>query len=329
MQKTSFQVQVGGGSALSSRLASSFVLPGRQVPIIIQSSEKSRNAAYRLEGGDFTRGAPNRWEWRTPNKVGLYPIRITRRDTGEVMVINAFVMVPYESVTGEYLNHYRLGRYPTGGSRYQHPIGFIEVTPENEETALSPHFRLRQFLCKQASTYPKYVVVREELVSKLEHTLALLNAQGYPVKGLHIMSGFRTPFYNHTLGNVKFSRHMLGEAADVLMDGIIGKQGPMGAGTLFRLMNDEECHGQSLIGGLGKYGGIPCTAHSYMSTCGDSLPAGRDRSYPFRLFLRTAWEARGLHFLGLKEDGYEINRKRTGNVLLKKTSTTLAEFYRT
>src|SRR5688572_24674878 len=120
------------------------------------------------------------WTWTAPLEPGLYPIRV------DSIVIQAFVLVPYNRVRGEYLNGYRIGSYPT---RAQPPRGFIEVTRDNENTLVSPHFRLKQFVCKQSGSYPKYIVLNEGLVQRLEELLALANASGYQATTFHVMSG--------------------------------------------------------------------------------------------------------------------------------------------
>ena len=80
---------------------------------------------------------------------------------------------------------------------YANPEGFIEVTPENEDTRISEHFRLRDFLTHdQESVWPKYLVLRAPLVDKLELVIAQLEARGIPVTHMQVMSGFRTPLYN-------------------------------------------------------------------------------------------------------------------------------------
>ena len=38
------------------------------------------------------------------------------------------------------------------------------------------------------------------------------------INSIHIMSGFRTPFYNRALGNVLYSMHQWGGAADIFID---------------------------------------------------------------------------------------------------------------
>jgi hypothetical protein len=133
---------------------------------------------------------------------------------------------------GEKLNgsigSYRIGYWPAeegrpGSRAYANPAGFIEVTPENEDTPVSEHFRLKDFLTHdQQDTWPKYLVLREDLVDKLELVIDQLQAEGHVVRHMSVMSGFRTPQYNatggETGGRASVSRHMYGDAADVFVD---------------------------------------------------------------------------------------------------------------
>jgi uncharacterized protein YcbK (DUF882 family) len=104
---------------------------------------------------------------------------------------------------------------------YQNPAGFIEVTPDNQNTQVSEHFQLRDFITHdQARTWPKYVVLRDELIDKLELVIQQLENQGVVVRRMTVMSGFRTPQYNGPGGDGRsgVSRHMYGDAADVFVD---------------------------------------------------------------------------------------------------------------
>jgi len=83
---------------------------------------------------------------------------------------------------------------------------------------VSPHFKLGQFLCKQPGGFPKYLVLDEILVLKLELILEELNRRGHAADTLHIMSGYRTPYYNKAIGNVDYRRHLWGKAADIFID---------------------------------------------------------------------------------------------------------------
>jgi uncharacterized protein YcbK (DUF882 family) len=107
--------------------------------------------------------------------------------------------------------------------RYRPPRGFIEVTQQNADTRVSEHFRLRDFLTHdQANVWPKFLVLEMRNVDKLELVLADLQSRGIDVSGVTVMSGFRTPQYNRSGGNpagrAGLSRHMYGDAADILID---------------------------------------------------------------------------------------------------------------
>lgn len=106
---------------------------------------------------------------------------------------------------------------------YALPRGFVKVTKASAATRVSEHFRLGDFLTKdQPNVWPKYLVLDLKLVDKLELVIAALREGGFPVKGLHVMSGFRTPRYNAREvgpGNRSgVSRHMYGDSADVYPD---------------------------------------------------------------------------------------------------------------
>jgi uncharacterized protein YcbK (DUF882 family) len=126
------------------------------------------------------------------------------------------------------IGSYRIGYWPSElgrplGGTYGNPMGFIEVTPDNANTQVSEHFRLRDFLTHdQERTWPKYLVLREDLVDKLELVIAQLQGEGHAVRHMSVMSGFRTPQYNatggETGGRASLSRHMYGDAADVFVD---------------------------------------------------------------------------------------------------------------
>lgn len=203
-----------------------------------------------------------RWRWTAPPAPGLYPIDVVSDDGRDSLTIQAFVLVPYNRMAGEYLNGYRIGRYPAyplrGLAIYRPPVGFVEVTRANENALVSPHFRLKQFLCKQSGGYPKYVVLNEALVQRLEELLELANRSGYHASTFHVMSGYRTPAYNRAIGNVAYSRHTWGSAADIFIDedhngrmddlNNDGTSDERDADVLYRLFD-----GAQRAGGLGRY----------------------------------------------------------------------------
>ncbi len=98
------------------------------------------------------------------------------------------------------------------------PQGLIEVTRDNEETHVTPHFQLKDFKCKGEKSGTQYICLDPNLLMKLEAIEDELGYLNIPCDKLTIMSGFRSPPYNKKLGNVKFSRHTYGDAADIFID---------------------------------------------------------------------------------------------------------------
>jgi hypothetical protein len=185
----------------------------------------------------------------------------------------AFItLVPFHEKIAGRIGSYRVGFWPGElgralAGKYANPRGFIRVTPDNQLTYVSEHFRLRDFLTHdQVRVWPKYLVLDEALVDKLELVIDTLRAQGYDVRRLHVMSGFRTPQYNagggDPRGRADLSRHQYGDAADVWVEN--------GAGRMADLNRDgridtqdaaivadaaervERAHPE-LVGGIGIY----------------------------------------------------------------------------
>lgn len=160
---------------------------------------------------------------RPSTRPGAYPLFRPGLDP-----FHLFVMVPFSAKVDGRIGSYRMGYWPfeyqkPASPLYANPRGFLEVTPENFSMPVSEHFTLGQFATKdQLEIWPKYVALDTRLLDKLELTIEELAHMGHPVRGLVIMSGFRTPEYNSQRagrgGRSGVSRHVYGDAADVLPD---------------------------------------------------------------------------------------------------------------
>lgn len=242
------------------------VLPGETVTLEVVDRNPGSGYVARPAAGQLVPLGTGRWTWTAPPAPGLYPIQVVAPDGGDTVTLQAFVVVPYERLQGELLNGYRIGRYPRNP-----PAGFVEVTRENEDILVSPHFRLKQFLCKQPAGSRKYVVLNERLLVALEYVLERVNAAGYRATSFHVMSGYRTPAYNRSIGNVRFSQHQWGAAADIFIDengdgrmddlNRDGRSDIRDAEVLYRVIDAASARpdGLGLIGGIGKY--APTSAH--------------------------------------------------------------------
>lgn len=201
-----------------------FVLPDEKVSI---EATGGPAATYTLktDAGVAEQIGQRKWRWTAPSTPGIYPLKFSvPAPPDDAITLRAIVLVPFAEVKNGSLNGYRIGDYPPplkGNPVYLSPRGFVEVTKENQDTKLSPHFELKQFICKEdtSKTYPKYLIVQERLLLKLEAILADVNEDlGVKVDTLHLMSAYRTPFYNHAIGDVKYSMHQFGSAADIYID---------------------------------------------------------------------------------------------------------------
>lgn len=217
-ERASFALR-NGRAKYSYNIQTLSIIPGGTLTLAVADRRRGQRFTLRLPDGAETVSEDGSWYWTAPVRTGLQRLTVLRTDSPDSIVVNVFVTVPSVRLEGEMLNGYRIGRYPRPPRPiYRRPNGFIEVTPENLDVLVSPHFRLRQFVCKQPSRYPKYLVLDPLLLNKLEYLLERVNAAGYHAKTFFVMSGYRTPFYNRSIGNVALSRHVWGAAADIYID---------------------------------------------------------------------------------------------------------------
>ena len=186
----------------------------------------------------------------------------------------AFVsLFPFTMKRGDKMGRYRMGFWPAElrlvtSQGYENPEGFIEVTRENQDLFVSEHFRLRDFLTHdQDDVWPKYLVLREELLDKLELVIADLTVRGVPASNVVVMSGFRTPHHNQygigEDGGARDSRHQFGDGADIIIDSnrdgrmddlnFDGRVNTRDAEEILHAVDRVERLYPDLVGGVGTY----------------------------------------------------------------------------
>lgn len=194
------------------------------------------------------------------------------RDSSESSLFTFITLRPFSDKVRGRVGGYRMGYWPFERRRMRSPAytgldGFIEVTPENQDTQVSEHFRLRDFLTKdQRDVWPKYLVLNTKLIDKLELVIAELERLGHDVQYMSVMSGFRTPQYNQQgvgRGRAEASRHQYGDAADVFVDNDRngrmddlnrdGRVDTRDARILLDAVERVEAAYPGLVGGVGVY----------------------------------------------------------------------------
>ena len=90
---------------------------------------------------------------------------------------------------------------------------YIKDMQENDN--LGRHFHVREFACKDGT---QAIFIDEYLWTILD---ILREKIGKPVI---ITSGYRTPQHNAKVGGAKYSYHMRGQAADIIVNGMSPKE---------------------------------------------------------------------------------------------------------
>jgi hypothetical protein len=187
-----------------------------------------------LPPGTSVRYAKNGEVVAEPTGAGIWKLLLAvGNGVRPVESFNVISMLPFSAKKNGRVGLYYIGNWPSergavGPKRapagaYGNPPGFIEVTKENMDTPVSEHFKLGDFLTHdQPNVWPKYLVLQQKLIDKLELVLSDLQAHGIDTRGVRVMSGFRTPQYNvgggNTGGRASLSRHMYGDASDIFID---------------------------------------------------------------------------------------------------------------
>ena len=190
------------------------VMPGRTLRVTTQGVATADQGSLNQSGAY--------WIWTATTTPGL--ATLTFSHNAEAITLNVFILTPFRNGEQDSLDGYRIGRYATslfrGLTSYAAPEGFINMSHAPEGFRIAPHFTLEQFICKQQPGHdPSFILVRPAMLIKLEALLDAANARGWTAETFFVMSGFRTPFYNRSIGNdTDSSRHLYGGAADIWID---------------------------------------------------------------------------------------------------------------
>ena len=89
----------------------------------------------------------------------------TVHDSAAGRSLDFITLLPFHAKADGLLEGYRMGfwpgeKRPIRSAAYANPDGFIRITAENQDTWVSEHFRLRDFLTHdQQHVWPKYLVL--------------------------------------------------------------------------------------------------------------------------------------------------------------------------
>ena len=205
-------------------------------------------------------------ESRSGERAGYARVRAGNRE----LTLTLVNLVPYDAMKNGRIDGYRVGEYKAeplrGLETYERPKGFIRLTPASSALWVSDRYRMRDFQCKQDGT-TKFLILRPEALVKLEILQHELQTKhGLRFDRFTVMSGYRTPYYNASIGNdTSYSRHLYGDAMDIYIDqdrdgkmDDVNRDGRIDAGDARFILRvaeriDESPEWEWLKGGAGVY----------------------------------------------------------------------------
>jgi hypothetical protein len=263
-----------------SHIISLFALPSEEVIFDLAAYSgvpSGRLDRFQVQASEVSvrRDEDDRFVLGAPQTAGIYPVVFQRAPEPGLEAplpyrVHLVVMIPASRAVNGMLNGYPVGIYPhtelTEQWRFETPRGFVEITEENRGVLLTDHLRLEELDCKLEAPYPHYAVIKTSLLVKLEGLADLLLQRGLPGDHLKILSGFRTPEYNRSIGNrTTHSRHIAGDAADIFIDrdgdevmddlngdGRVNRRDSRFLLAVVNAMDESEPYG-ALVGGASAY----------------------------------------------------------------------------
>ena len=239
-----------------------FVIPDDTLHLAILDS--GAHTGWAVPAGRLVETGPGRMDRFVPDQPGLWILAVGFEE--EIKTVNVFVMVPFDSLKNGMLNGYEIGRYPDTNQfpNFNRPCRFIKVTQDNIDTRISPRYTLHEFVSRQTGHFPKFLVLRENLILKLELLTDIVKHKGHRCEKLTVFSGFRTPAVQRRRGFLDCA-HMYGGAADIYVDadsnGIMDDLNGDGhvswrdARLLAAYVDELEKAHPELVGGCGWYHG--------------------------------------------------------------------------
>ncbi|MEM6510520.1 MAG: hypothetical protein AAF644_13720 [Pseudomonadota bacterium] len=190
----------------------SLVLDAKQVLTLDNTADFTATTVSDVE---TERLGPNSIAVYAPENAGFYSLVLSNNKTSKRLLV--IVKKPFNA-NNKQLNNYQIGLYPApykGYPQYGAPNGFIEIFEKDLTRQLTPHVQVKNVICKQISGFPKYLYVNNDGLMMLEDLLTFVQNEGIKVSKFAFISGYRTPYYNRSIGNGKHSRHQYGDCNGV------------------------------------------------------------------------------------------------------------------
>ncbi len=275
-----------------------------------------------------------------PENPGAYYIPLVLEAGAERRETEVCILVPYKaagrpvsngwdlSVDGEdvgnYRNPARSGNLKVRGNpdSYQPPPWWLRVTPQNARFAVVPGLTAEELVVPSEDTGRRHsdlAPVCYPMWTAIGTIRGELERRGIPAGALKIISMFRAPRYNRSVGSNAYGRHIYGDAFDFYIDlegngkaSDLSRDGRLDrrdAYPIVAMLEDLQDDGKIPMGGIGVYstagGDHEVTMHldmrGHRATWGYATSAGGRRS-------EFAWASRRFAELDRHEETLAAER---------------------
>ncbi|MGI9328246.1 MAG: D-Ala-D-Ala carboxypeptidase family metallohydrolase [Pseudomonadales bacterium] len=214
------------GQAIEASITSVFVLPGTAVTIEYLPRRLDETLELTAKHGTVAQLEEHRWLYQPGNAAISDLVLNNNRPNAaaQQMRLRVFRLQPF-APNQQRVGSFRIGQYPPASSGhrgldYVPPPGLIKADSTLLSEQVSTHFTLGQFVSRQQQSNgaPSYLILTTPLLETLEHLIQTLHSHGWPGQTLTILSGYRTPYHNQAVGGASRSRHIYGDAVDLIPD---------------------------------------------------------------------------------------------------------------
>ena len=261
------------------------VLPGENLEVTVNTAIANAKVTLIKDGKPYREDAI--LNFTAPEKPGTYyiPLALSAGDHRKEMELCVFI--PYKGVgkptdtgfdlsadnqpIGHYRHPNRSGnpKVRNNPDSYQPPVWWMRITDLNRNYQVIPGLAAGELVVPSENTgkqhtdmipvcYPMWRTI---------HTLRqALETKGIPGSALKLISMFRAPGYNRSIGSNAFGRHIYGDAFDFYIDiegdgkasdlNRDGKLDRRDAYIIISLIEDLQADGKIPKGGIGVYNSI-------------------------------------------------------------------------
>lgn len=172
-------------------------------------------------------------------------------------ILKEYPIIPFSRLDKSYVNYTQ-----SNTTKYKGMLSnsqYIVIPKSDIYKKIVGEFRIKDFMCKD-KYYKDYSethlnwLIDKKLLYKTHELLETLEEKGFNKNGFYIRSGHRHPTYNEKINGASKSRHIKGQAVDIVIRDINndGKSNQEDKKIVYDLLNQTIIKNQ---GGLGRYPG--------------------------------------------------------------------------